>query len=157
MSQRLGGLPLEAEVSLLCCDISLGVYALLSVHIFIDIFLGMGTQGLGLNIARLRRKAGLTQAELADRAGTTQAMISRIESGRGNPTYELLERIATATGRPLRLTLGADTVISRQERRIRVRQALGDFEFNPWERSPTVNEMRSLVSDGLVRESFTGG
>jgi transcriptional regulator with XRE-family HTH domain len=130
---------------------------LLTIHIFADIFSSMNTQGLGLNIAKLRRKAGLTQVELAERAGTTQAVISRIESGRGNPRFELLERIATATGRPLRLTLGADTVISRQERRTRVRQALGDFEFNPWERSPTVNEMRSLVSDGLVRESFASG
>lgn len=117
----------------------------------------MNTQELGLNIAKLRRKAGLTQAELAEKAGTTQAVISRIESGRGNPRYDLMERIATATGKPLRLTLGADTVVSRQERRDRVRQALGDFEFNPWDRSPTVNEMRSLVSDGLVRESFAGG
>ncbi|MFD6825254.1 helix-turn-helix domain-containing protein [Streptomyces sp. NPDC060085] len=50
-----------------------------------------------------RERRGMSQARLAELAGTGQAAISRIESGRGQPTLALLERIASALG--CRLTL----------------------------------------------------
>jgi transcriptional regulator with XRE-family HTH domain len=110
---------------------------------------------LGIEVAKLRRKAGLTQAELARRAGTTQAIISRIESGRATPTISTLERVAVATGEPLKLVLGEKSYMPpRAERRRRVRQVLGDYVFNPWEREPSDAEARSLTADGLGRERF---
>ncbi|MET8036708.1 helix-turn-helix transcriptional regulator [Streptomyces sp. NPDC005345] len=51
-----------------------------------------------------RGRRGMSQARLAELAGTGQAAISRIESGRDQPTLALLERIASALG--CRLTLG---------------------------------------------------
>ena len=39
---------------------------------------------------------GLTQKQLAARAGITQTVLSRTESGAGNPTLGLLEEIAAA-------------------------------------------------------------
>lgn len=46
--------------------------------------------------ARLRSR--ISQRELARRAGTSQAAISRIESGREEPTLERLEQILAGLG-----------------------------------------------------------
>jgi transcriptional regulator with XRE-family HTH domain len=117
----------------------------------------MNAATLGLEFARRRKEAGLTQAELARLMGTTQSAISKIESGRTLPTIPLLERLAEATGRPFVLTLSArDSVPGRNERAARVRRALRGYRFNPWERSPSSAEAKTLVADGLTRERFEG-
>jgi transcriptional regulator with XRE-family HTH domain len=111
---------------------------------------------IGPVVERLRRRSGLTQAELARRIGTTQAAISKIETGRTVPGLELLDRIATTVGRSITLTLGAaPDRPSMEERRRRVRRALGDFEFDPWARDPSAAERDSLVADGLTRDRFS--
>lgn len=46
----------------------------------------------------LRIRLGLTQAELAEKVGMHQSAIARLESGNVNPSLNLLERIANATG-----------------------------------------------------------
>lgn len=110
---------------------------------------------VGRDLARLRRKAGLTQSALAGLLGTTQTAISRTESGGALPSLALIERWSSACGQSLTLTFGsAKELPSRAERRRRVRQVLGDFEFNPWDREPTEAEAESLISDGLTRERF---
>lgn len=112
---------------------------------------------LGRELARRRLEAGLTQAEVAERMGTTQAAISKMEGGRTLPSLVVLDRFAKATGKPLTLTLGEPSRLpSRGEMRRRVRSVLGDYEFNPWERSPTPVEAESLIADGLTRERFEG-
>ncbi|MEV6361555.1 helix-turn-helix domain-containing protein [Nocardia asteroides] len=67
--------------------------------------------GLALRLAELfyeaRTAAGLTQAELARRMGTTQPTIARIEGGGRVPTMDMLERLATAVGQHLEITLRA--------------------------------------------------
>lgn len=55
-----------------------------------------------------RARAGMTQSELARRMGTTQSAIARMESGRINPSVEMLRRYATATGNRLHVILEAD-------------------------------------------------
>lgn len=45
-----------------------------------------------------RRRAGLTQRELARRSGVPQPTVSRIESGRVSPTYDLLNRLLAGCG-----------------------------------------------------------
>jgi transcriptional regulator with XRE-family HTH domain len=47
---------------------------------------------LAMTLAEARRNAGLTQAELAARMKTSQAAVARIESGRGAPKWETIER-----------------------------------------------------------------
>ncbi len=112
---------------------------------------------LGWELARRRLEAGLTQTQLAERMGTTQAAISKIEGGRTLPSLVVLDRFAKVIGKPLTLTLGEPSQLpSRGEMRRRVRSVLGDYEFNPWERSPTEVEAESLISDGLTRERFEG-
>jgi len=45
---------------------------------------------------RLEKK--MSQKELAKRLGTKQSAISRLESGRGNPTVSFLRNLASALG-----------------------------------------------------------
>src|SRR5437667_8630542 len=110
----------------------------------------MNSVELGLRIAAIRRAAGLTQTDLAERIGTKQPSISKIESGRVVPTLPVLDRIGRAVGSPLVVTLGVDTEPGKAERRRRVREVLGNYEFNPWQRDLTEAEARSLEDDGLT-------
>lgn len=43
-----------------------------------------------------RMKKGVTQKELAKKIGTKQSVISRLESGRANPSIAFLKRLAGA-------------------------------------------------------------
>ena len=43
-----------------------------------------------------RVKKGVTQKELAQKIGTKQSVISRLESGRANPSVSFLKRLAQA-------------------------------------------------------------
>jgi ribosome-binding protein aMBF1 (putative translation factor) len=54
-----------------------------------------------------RVNAGLTQEQLAARMETTQSAIARLESGRGRPSNQTLERVAIATGTRLKITFEA--------------------------------------------------
>ncbi len=53
---------------------------------------------VGRNAARLRKAAGLTQEQLAERCGLSQQYLSRLESGKRNPTIVTLYELATALG-----------------------------------------------------------
>ena len=46
------------------------------------------------SISEARRQMGLTQSELAKRTGIAQGAISRIESGKANPSVKTLMRLA---------------------------------------------------------------
>lgn len=61
---------------------------------------------IGEQLTRLRREAGLTQAQVAQRAGTTASAISRYENA-AYDRYELqtLRRIVKACGGRLDITL----------------------------------------------------
>lgn len=54
--------------------------------------------GIGIKIAQLREKLGLSQKELAKRMNTSQQAISRLENGSGGYTLKTLRKIAKATG-----------------------------------------------------------
>lgn len=51
----------------------------------------------------MRTEAGLTQDELARRLNTAKGNISRLERGRGNPSWSTLNRYAKACGYQVRL------------------------------------------------------
>jgi transcriptional regulator with XRE-family HTH domain len=115
----------------------------------------MNVRTLGVRLARQRLEAGLTQAELAGLMGTTQSALSRVESGTVVPTLDMIDRYARALGRPLTIVFGSSDAAPRREvLEERVRRVLGDYVFDPWERNPTDSEARSLIADGLTRESF---
>lgn len=50
-----------------------------------------------------RTKLGVSQELLAERVKTRQSAISRLESGRANPSLEFLQKIATALGAKLQV------------------------------------------------------
>ncbi len=54
-------------------------------------------------VIEARVNAGLTQEQLAQRMDTTQSAIARLESGRGRPSTQTLERLAAATGTRLKI------------------------------------------------------
>src|SRR4051812_40352227 len=53
---------------------------------------------LARELIELRQSKGLTQKQLADASGVQQSDISKIESGKGNPTYATLNALAVALG-----------------------------------------------------------
>lgn len=55
---------------------------------------------IGKDLRRLRRKAGLTQAEAAARAKIRVETLSRLENGHGNPTVATVRKILRALGVP---------------------------------------------------------
>ena len=56
----------------------------------------MGMHELGVSVLLARRAKKLTQASLGKAVGVSHPTIHRIESGAGNVTLELLEKIAAA-------------------------------------------------------------
>lgn len=55
-------------------------------------------QELGDKLRKLRRKAGMTQAEVASRSGINVNYYARIERGEENPSYEKIQSIMKALG-----------------------------------------------------------
>ena len=51
---------------------------------------------IGQMIRRVRKEHGLTQQELADLSGMAQSDISRVEGPNGNPSIQILQRLAAA-------------------------------------------------------------
>lgn len=50
-----------------------------------------------------RIKTGFTQKELAEKIGTKQSVISRLESGRANPSIGFLKKMASALNSNLQI------------------------------------------------------
>lgn len=116
----------------------------------------MSTALISAQLVGLRRAAGLTQAELARRMGVSQPVVARAETDWSRQlTIEFIDRYARACGRPISLRLGNDEV-DAATRRQRVRAVLPGYRPNPYDRSPSPSEIRSLERDGLTREHFAG-
>lgn len=56
-------------------------------------------------VIRARVKKGITQKELASKIGTKQSVISRLESGRANPSVAFLKKLAQALGSKLTIQI----------------------------------------------------
>ena len=56
-------------------------------------------------LADARRKKGLTQADVVERMGTSQAAVARLESGRMNPSWAVIQRFAAAVGARAQMAL----------------------------------------------------
>ncbi|MEO7804314.1 MAG: helix-turn-helix transcriptional regulator, partial [Actinomycetota bacterium] len=55
----------------------------------------------------IRRRTGMSQRVLAAAAGVTPATVARIEKGRMEPTFDLLQRIARGAGTGLHVEVSA--------------------------------------------------
>lgn len=56
-------------------------------------------------LIKKRTERGLTQEELAKEIGTKQSAISRLESGKYNPTLQFLAKIAKALDADLKISI----------------------------------------------------
>ena len=54
-------------------------------------------------VIEARRNKGITQKALAKKIGTKQSVISRLETGRANPSIAFLKRLAQALGSHLEI------------------------------------------------------
>jgi len=70
-------------------------------------------------IREMREAAGFTQRDLAKLVGTSQPYLSELERGTGTqgPTFLMLEKIATACGRVLRVEVAVQEIAEHQELR----------------------------------------
>lgn len=55
-------------------------------------------QVVAFNIQRIRLENGLSQEALAEDARVSRTLLSRLETGEGNPTVAVLDRLAGALG-----------------------------------------------------------
>ena len=58
-------------------------------------------QAFGARIKQLRAECGYTQEELADRIGVFRTYMSRIETGVGNPTLDMIHALADSLNVPV--------------------------------------------------------
>ena len=56
-------------------------------------------------IRAIRQSQHLTQQVLADRVGTKKSNISRMESGRYNPSLDFMVRVAASMGKQVTITI----------------------------------------------------
>lgn len=63
----------------------------------------MNITELGKVIRKRRKSLGIDQASAAELAGVSVHTLSNIESGRGNPTLDVLTRVLDTLGLELRL------------------------------------------------------
>ena len=56
-------------------------------------------------LVRERKHQKLTQRELAEKTGLKQSNISRLETGKSNPSLDLLQRVAEGLGKELHVEI----------------------------------------------------
>ena len=56
-------------------------------------------QEIATQLRQVRKEQGMTQERLAEKVGTRKSNISRLESGRYNPSLDFLEKVAGGLGR----------------------------------------------------------
>ncbi|WP_265521505.1 helix-turn-helix domain-containing protein [Oerskovia flava] len=62
---------------------------------------GAGIGAFGSEIRRTRQRLGLSVEQLADRSGVSLGLVSQLERGQGNPSFQTLTRLADGLGMPL--------------------------------------------------------
>ncbi len=60
---------------------------------------------IAYQIIQLRKKRKISQLELAKKIGTTQSNVARMESGQQNFTIEILDRVARAFNKNLKVSI----------------------------------------------------
>ena len=58
-------------------------------------------QEIASQLRQVRKEQGMTQERLAEKVGTRKSNISRLESGRYNPSLDFLEKVPGGLGREI--------------------------------------------------------
>ncbi len=99
-------------------------------------------------LRRLRRSAGLSQAELAKRAGVSQSLIARIESGSVNPTLATLRRILRALEEYVKEEVKAANVMHSPVITVYVDDGVEKVVSLMWKHA--ISQLPVLDHDGIV-------
>jgi len=79
---------------------------------------------LGKNIKYLRTSKKLTLKSVAEVVGCSESLLSKVENGRGNPSFNTLHAIATAVGTDIGTLFSPemmqDKIVLRKSERVRV-------------------------------------
>lgn len=67
-------------------------------------------KAFGNRIRELRQAKGMTQEDLADRCGLFRTYMSRIETGKANPTLTMIHALADSIGVPVQALFDAVTM-----------------------------------------------
>ena len=62
-------------------------------------------QEIASQLRQVRKEQGMTQERLAEKVGTRKSNISRLESGRYNPSLDFLEKVAGGLGREIEVNV----------------------------------------------------
>ena len=81
---------------------------------------------LRVEVKSLRLKAGLTQRELAKGLRVNQSLISQIESGSKNPSYELADRLFSFLHKSLSKGLLVDEFITNELVFVTLNESIGE-------------------------------
>jgi len=118
-SRHVVAAPLDERIALLGCH--RGTVASCLTHVYPDVIvLGAGRRkaglmsaspqhALGLAVRARRQELGLTQEQLANETGLHQRWLSNVETGKRNPSYASLRRLAAG------LQLSASQLLARAE------------------------------------------
>lgn len=91
------------------------------------------------NMSRIREAKGLKQSQLAEMVGANQATISKIESGVGNPTLDMINRIAKA------LDVHPSALFAKPELEQRVMDALQHMD-DPRQKEAAIIVLESMAA-----------
>ncbi|MCI7106448.1 MAG: helix-turn-helix transcriptional regulator [Lachnospiraceae bacterium] len=62
-------------------------------------------QEVALQLRQVRKSQGMTQESLAELVGTKKSNISRLESGRYNPSLDFLVKVAGGLGKKIQVKI----------------------------------------------------
>jgi y4mF family transcriptional regulator len=65
----------------------------------------MSENSIGIAVRNRRKELGITQPHLAELAGVSTNTLYKLEKGQGNPTLEILNKLAEVLGMELKLVV----------------------------------------------------
>lgn len=71
----------------------------------------MSFKQIGLTIKERRKALKIIQADLAEIAGVSVNTLYKIERGQGNPSIEVIEKIASVIGMELKLEIKKNAIL----------------------------------------------
>lgn len=111
------------------------------------------------NMLRSHREGRMTVDELADAAGVSGGLISQLERGIGNPSFNTLMRLSRALGLPIAAFFQGATsydperiIVRREERHTLVMESGLEQELLTPEGSPKLGIVRTIVPAGYSSE-----
>jgi transcriptional regulator with XRE-family HTH domain len=72
-------------------------------------------QEVAAQLRQVRRDQGMTQESLAELVGTKKSNISRLESGRYNPSLDFLVKVAGGLGKQIHIKIGGGSTKDDQK------------------------------------------